>query len=187
MQVMSVYKDNEIKLHLKWEETFNNLNWKLIHQIPFKSTIDTKLRCFQYKCLMRILPTNVFLFKCNIVNSSLCDFCDRYPETFEHLFWECHYVRSFWTQLHNYCIANNHPFNIGYQQISFGLTNAANNNLLNCIIFTAKYFIFKNKLSKTIPSIESFLLYVQKTKQIERIIAINKNKLRTHEIKWEHM
>ena len=89
--------------------------------------------------------------------------------------------------LHNNCIANNHPFNIGYQQISFGLTNAANNNLLNCIIFTAKYFIFKNKLSETIPSIESFLLYVQKTKQIERFIAINKNKLRTHEIKWEQM
>ena len=26
IQVMSVYKDNEIKPHMKWEETFNNLN-----------------------------------------------------------------------------------------------------------------------------------------------------------------
>ena len=188
MQVISVHNTNEIKPHLKLEKTFNNLNWILIHQIPFKCTIDTKIRCFQYKCIMRILPTNTFLFKCNIINSSLCDFfCDRYPETFEHLF--MHYVRSFWTQIHNYCIVNNHPFNIhvGYQQLSFGLTNAPNNNLLNCIILIAKYFIFKNKMTKTIPSIESFLLYVQKTKQIERIIAINKNKLRIHEIKWQQM
>ena len=64
---------------------------------------------------MKILPCNRFLLRCKIVNSSLCDFCDSYPETFEHLFWECHYIRSFWTELHNYCIANNHPFNISTQ------------------------------------------------------------------------
>ena len=186
-QIQSLNKTNEVKPHIKWEETFNNLNWKQIHSTPFKSTIDTKIRSFQYKCIMRILPTNMFLFKCKIVNSSLCDFCNRHPETFEHLFWECQYVRSFWTQVHNYCIEHNHPFNISYQLISFGFTNVSKKHLLNCIILTAKYFIFKSKMTKTIPSVTSFLLYLQKIKQIERIIAINKNKLNTHEIKWDNM
>ena len=155
--------------------------------MPFKSTINTKLRSFQYKCIMRILPTNMFLFKCKIVNSSLCDFCNGHPETFEHLFWECQYVRSFWTEVHNYCIEHNHPYNISYQLISFGLTNVSKNHLLNCIILIAKYCIFKCKMTKTNPSIISFLLYLQKIKQIERVIAINKNKLSTHEIKWANM
>ena len=94
-QLKIINQDNEIKPHLKWEEVFNNLNWQNIHSLPFKSTIDTKLRSFQYKYIMRILPTNKFLTKCNIISSSLCDFCDRQPETLEHLFWECHFVRAF--------------------------------------------------------------------------------------------
>ena len=96
-------------------------------------------------------------------------------------------VRSFWTQVHNYCIEHNHPFNISYQLISFGITNVSKKHLLNCIILTAKYFIFKSKMTKTIPSVTSFLLYLQIIKQIEKIIAINKNKLNTHEIKWDNM
>ena len=142
---------------------FNNLNWKNIHSLPFKSTIDTKLRSFQYKYIMRILPTNQFLSKCNIINSSLCDFCNRQPETLEHLFWECHFVRAFWTQIHNFCIANNQTFNLCYENISFGLYNSSSFNLLNCIILLAKYFIFRNKYLKTIPSVAAFIPYLYKT------------------------
>ena len=33
------------------------------------------------KCLKRILPSNVFLHKCKLVSSSLCDFCHMEIET----------------------------------------------------------------------------------------------------------
>ena len=182
-QVQLINHDNVIKPHLKWEEVFNNLHWKNIHSLPFKSTIDTKLRSFQYKYIMRILPTNQFLSKCNII--SLCDFCNRQPETLDHLFWECHFVRAFW--IHNFCIANNQTFYLCYETISFGLYNSSSFNLLNCIILLAKYFIFRSKYLKTIPSVSAFIPYLHKTKQIERLIAINKNKVRSHEIKWGNL
>ena len=40
-------------------------------QYTFISTIDSKLRHFQYKFLMRIIPTNVLLLKYKIKNSNL--------------------------------------------------------------------------------------------------------------------
>ena len=45
-----------IKPEKKWETIFNNieLNWKFIYTLPFKTTIDTKMREFQYKYIMRI-------------------------------------------------------------------------------------------------------------------------------------
>ena len=60
-------KENKIpvKAEQKWKAIFINseLNWKSIYMLPFKTVIDTKLREFQYKYIMRIIPTNTYLFK----------------------------------------------------------------------------------------------------------------------------
>ena len=42
------------------------VNWKFIYTLPFKSTNDSKLREFQYKYIMRIIPTNKYLFNLNV-------------------------------------------------------------------------------------------------------------------------
>ncbi len=49
----------------KWENELENreLDWKIIFSLPAQCTISTKLREFQYKYLMRIIPNNSFLFK----------------------------------------------------------------------------------------------------------------------------
>ena len=62
-----------IKPHLKWNETFRNedLKWNRIHLLPFISTIDAKLRNFQYKYIMRIIPTNKLLYIFKIKNTNL--------------------------------------------------------------------------------------------------------------------
>ena len=66
----------EITLEIKWNETFSgeDLQWKNIYTTIFKSINNIKLRNFQYKYLMRIIPTNQFLIKCHIVSSSLANF-----------------------------------------------------------------------------------------------------------------
>ena len=66
---------------------------------PFEVTSDTYLRSFQYKFITRIIPTNVFLYKCKIKSSNICDFCSSYNETFEYLFWECRFVQILWNEL----------------------------------------------------------------------------------------
>ena len=141
-------------------------------------TIDTKLRYFQYKFLMRILPSNSFLLKCNIVSSSLCDFCNMHEETILHLFWECQISRDFWNRVE--MLLNNKGFNItvNYEKISLGMFSLKNeNNIVNYILILAKYFIFRSKYEKIIPNIDKFIKYLYKRQAIEKIIALKKRQV----------
>ena len=74
----------------KYNEAFSThasqLDWEKIYLLPFKTTLDTKLREFQYKILNRILYTNKMLFKFKKVDSPSCVFCEKELETIEHLF-----------------------------------------------------------------------------------------------------
>ena len=87
----------------KYNEAFNmetfHLDWERIYSLPFKVTLDTKLREFQYKILHRICYTNDMLFKFRIVDSPLCYFCGEEIETLEHFFFFCERVRTFWKEL----------------------------------------------------------------------------------------
>ena len=49
---------SDIKSEKKWETEFEGISWGKIYIIPIKSTIDCRLRNFQYKYLLRIIPTN---------------------------------------------------------------------------------------------------------------------------------
>ena len=84
------------KYKTKWNVT-NDEQWNIIHTQPFNLTIDTKLREFQYKYILNIVPNNSFLYKCHLTQSNLCDFCNMYIDSTIHMFWECHHVQTFWT------------------------------------------------------------------------------------------
>ena len=60
-----------------------------------KTTIDTKIRWTQYRVLQNILTTNKMVAKYNLDQKENCTFCDRYPESIEHLFWNCGLVKNF--------------------------------------------------------------------------------------------
>ena len=92
----------DIKSEKKWEEEFGNINWKKVYMVPIFSSIDTKLRNFQFKFLHRIIPTNKSLFKYKLVNSNICDICNMNIDSIKHLFWECPHVQHFWSELKNY-------------------------------------------------------------------------------------
>ena len=89
-----------INSETKWETICeNSINWQGLYSLPFKITKDTKLRLLQLKIMHRILPTNDWLYKCKLVNTKNCFFCDIQTETIQHLFWECQKVKSLWLQL----------------------------------------------------------------------------------------
>jgi len=81
----------------KWENTLGkqNLDWKSIFKLSFETTIDNKLRNFNYKYLMGIVRTYKELFKFSLTNSTLCDLCGQSLEDKIHLFWECEYTQNF--------------------------------------------------------------------------------------------
>ena len=102
-------KTNEKKSEQKWEEQFQNIKWKIVYTTYIRSTISSKIRNFQYKFLTRILPTNKWLYKCKLVNSSLCDFCNMFTDSINHLFWECQHIQQFWRDLHTF-LATKHVY-----------------------------------------------------------------------------
>ena len=181
--------NEEDKSQLKWNTTFINedLNWKKIYTIPIIATNDMKIREFQYKCLKRIIPSNVFLHKCKLVSSSLCDFCQMEIETVSHMFWECMYVQTFWMKLKDCLNENQITVNITFKTTTFGIQErfTNENKLKNVMILLAKYFIFINKCKKTVPSWQAFKHYMAKRIGIEKEIALMKDKLRDFQASWE--
>jgi hypothetical protein len=63
------------KAQTKWQNLLGDkeFNWKQIYVMPYKTTIDSTLRNFQYKYIQRIIATNKYLFKCKLSNTNLCD------------------------------------------------------------------------------------------------------------------
>ena len=181
-------KKTPIKSEQKWKAIFDNseLNWKSIYMLPFKTIIDTKLREFQYKYIMRIIPTNTYLFKCKITMSNLCDFCNSYTETVNHLFWECQNSQQFWSELKTFLANKNINITFDLLNIIFGVEGkGVHNSLINFIIICGKYFIFRSKYIKTIPCFNSFNVYLNKRMEIEKHIALEKDKTEVHNRKWE--
>ena len=176
-----------IKSEIKWNSLFENqdLDWNKIYTNVISATIDIKLRAFQYKFLHRITPTNKLLFKQNLTNSNLCDFCSMHIETLQHLYWDCMTVQTFWTNLKNKCNHLNIRIAIDLKSICFG---EVNNYLIhkanNFIIFCAKYYIFICKCRKTIPNYTCFKNYLSSRLNIEKQISFQQGKLEQHNTIW---
>lgn len=67
---------NPIKAIAKWELYFNKeMQTNKLFIQPFRLTHDTKLRSFQYKYIMQIIPNNSYLLLCGLTQSNFCDFC----------------------------------------------------------------------------------------------------------------
>ena len=122
----------------KWVNEFpqQQLNWHKYYQMSFNFTVDVKLRNFNYKYLMRIVPNNKYLFKCKLAPSVLCDFCVRQEETNAHLFLECWYIQKFWSKIQEILTFNNIEKQLSYFAISFGVSfkNNQKGSLFNFII-----------------------------------------------------
>ena len=73
--------------------------WHKYYSMNFQCTLDSKMRAFQYKILLRIIPTNKYLKLCKITDNDNCYFCDNDIETIEHLFYFCPIVKAFWDKL----------------------------------------------------------------------------------------
>ena len=66
-----------------FKENFDvsNEDFEQIYSMPFKATIYTKLRAFQFKINHNILYTNEKLYRIKISESPLCSLCDDKTET----------------------------------------------------------------------------------------------------------
>ncbi len=149
-QKLCSLKANEYRFRIKHELIHGFIateDWEQIFLVPRILPVDNKIKDLQYKIIMRFLPTNYLLYKMKKVNSQNCIFCNTEPETIEHLFFNCCYVKNIWWQvfdeLHS---VTGQRFSPTLQSCILGIyDNCDASQAINIVILLVKYYIMKSK------------------------------------------
>ena len=113
------------------------IDWKRVYLSSFRTTLETKLREFQFKILNRV----VF----GMAESDKCVFCQTEVESIEHLLFSCKISSVFWKQVLSWLRDNNIVENLKEEDTIFGKFDVGDDFLLlNHILLFGKYFIHKN-------------------------------------------
>ena len=164
------------------------IDWKKLYFLAFETTLDAKLREFQYKILNLIIFTNKKRHRFKMVDYPLCVFCNTQEESLEHLLYFCKSSSFFWKELLSWTVVEaNIVLNVSLLDILFGKFDLEKDFLLvNHILLLGKYFIYKCKLSKVIPSLSVFKAKLNATYKVELYIAKEKGILLNHFKKWDN-
>ena len=116
-------------------------------------------------------------------------FLQQKVESFEHIFFYCNVTKAFWEAFCSWlgeCQFNFQTFTI--MDIFFGVFNAEEDLIiLNHLILTAKFYIYKCKLNSKNPSIRVYKAKIGEIYQVEKKIAAKRNKLAKHFQKWDKL
>ena len=175
------------KLTDKYSET--SINWEKVYSLPFRTTLDSKLREFQYKILNNIVFTNDKLFRFGLSQSRNCTFCNEEPESIEHLLSRCKVSSEFWKEVLSWLKDNNIIIE-SLNEIGLFLGNFEKTEdffIINHILLLGKYYIYVRKCHGSLPSLRGFIARIRRVYNIELHIARERNKLTTHFKKWEKL
>ena len=146
------------------------LNVKAVYELPFKVTVENKLRSFQFKLIHNIIPTNHSLYKMNIKVSPKCERCLFPNETLIHMLCECPDVKIFWQDImmwwNNKRSDNINPNNI---EILYGYKPETTSfYALTHYLLIAKYHVFLARNQSETPSLKVFLALLDSKIKCER-------------------
>ncbi len=106
-------------------------------------TLDLSLKSFQYKLLVRAIPTKVDLIKFGIEEDNKCVFCETEIETLEHRFWYCRHIHELWYNIAHILAP---CLDLGsYLGASSVLLGGSNPELVEHIFMLTKWYIWKSK------------------------------------------
>ena len=172
-----------------WARTFGEFDvqtWKKVFSLPYKCTIESKSRMFQFNLLHRNIFTNVILKKLGKVESELCNFCLDSIDSILHRFWLCPIVGAFWREFSLYIFDD---FNIDIQlnamSVIFGYDFNAKDILLEHLLIIAKQYINRNFRTPQRLTIGNYMRVVSTVKEVEQNIAFKNGTLEKHRLKWK--
>ena len=162
------------------------LNVKAVYELPFKVTVENKLRSFQFKLIHNIIPTNHSLYKMNIKASPECERCLFPNETLIHMLCECPDVKIFWKDIMMWWNAkrsdNISPSNT---EILYGYKpETATFYALNHYLLIAKYHVFLARNRSETPNLMVFLALLDSKIKCEEQIAIKNLNYKKYRAKW---
>ena len=116
-------------------------DWRKLYSLAFKTTLDTKLREFQYKILNLITFTTEKLHWLKMVDFFLCALCNTEEESLEHLLYFCKSATFFWKELLSWiAVEASIVLNVSLLDILFGKFDLEKDFLLvNRMLLLAKY------------------------------------------------
>ena len=154
-----------VNLQEKWSQyMIDNLNItnKCFTHI-YKVTIDNTLRSFQFKLLHRILYFNDKLYVFGLTNSDQCDVCNKMSDSIEHRMWFCDDTQLIWIGIMQWYNEHLHTnVSVSYSDV---ISNISNNSLLDFIILSTKYYIYKCFIKKRphfVQTLVDDILYLEK-------------------------
>ena len=177
-------------LRIKDDHNHFDFSKKEISQIFIRirtTTILPKVREFQYKLLHGAIYTNEHLFKFGFVDNNYCSFCKGTPESYEHLFWVCRDVKALWQiVIEKLGLASLRKAE--WKEIHVGIAGSDPEiKFCNTVIFLMKYIIFKTRSEGRVPTQERCFQILLEYQNEEKAIAIKRNKLDKHLLKWERL
>ena len=155
-----------------------SIYWNQAYIFPFSTTSDISFRKLSIWNTTPHITNNNYLFTCKLKNSNLCDFCSSSIETIEHIFWECPITQHLWSQLVNFLNNRGIMKTINIMDVCIGTDQCRNHNsTINYALLLMKYYIYTTKLCEMIPVFCVFRNYLHKRINLEKQIALTKNKL----------
>ena len=141
----------ELKAQAKYTDMFKLQDdvWSDINMLPFKVIFDNKIIDLQYRILHRYIGTNHLLHKIGKKNSPNCEACMMFPETIEHIFFECFIVKNFWFELFGmYSEHSQIDVTIKCEDIllQYNKANESDNIVVNVLILYGKKCIYYCKM-----------------------------------------
>ena len=130
-------------LKITWNELYNidDKAWENIFDAPFRITKCTKLRWFQTTINHKIMVTNNFLFKINLINNPNCSFCGNSEETIEHLLWKCPQTQIFIKEMIKQFKEMSIDLNLTEETFILGNFSKSTSETVQFLLLIAKYFI----------------------------------------------
>ena len=170
------------------EITLSNLvtNVKDVYELPFRVTIESKMRSFQYKLIHNIIRTNLSLHRMKIKESPFCDHCNGQNETLLHRFCECPKAKSFWEDVIKWWnIRRSDNLKPNSCEILYGYKPENTKfHAFNYYLLIAKYHLYLARNQSETPSMKVFLALLESKIKCERQIAIKNSNNKKYEAKW---
>ena len=173
-----------------WERKLNTIflenEWKNYCLLPFKCTMDVKLRWFQYRITHRILTTNTYMYKIKQRDDDMCTFCNEESETIIHLLVDCRKVKPIWSQLKNWFTQKlNMPINLQKHDILFGTDTKKENFALNLIIILTKFYIYRTRCQNSCPVFTPLQKEIEYYFKLEKYILLKNCNHSLYRSKWQ--
>ena len=171
----------------KWQERLQcEIQWPTVFQ-KIQKIKEVKLKWLQTRIVHRIIGTNISLQNMGLENSDRCNFCHRYKDNIQHIFWGCHHVQNFWqrfqSELNNKC--DTISLTLTENIVLFGWdTHFRSDNVFDLVLLFAKSFVYACRYDKKIPTFELFVQKLKKKYEIEKYIARTKLMYNTFQAQW---